>query len=355
MKKYNLWKMKTKKSLSVLLMALVMGCFVFAGCGDLSDSSADASGQTQTVQDSSQNTDAGEISAATERMEEWTGLSYDEVSHADTLADVPEYEGEIYTVLNDNQPDFTPEELSVTESYESYSELDDLGRCGTATACIGQDIMPTEERESIGQVKPTGWHTVKYDVVDGMYLYNRCHLIAYELAAENANEENLITGTRYMNVEGMLPFENMVTDFVKDTDYHVLYQVTPVYEGEDLVASGVEMEARSLEDNGEGICFHVYIYNIQPGIAIDYATGDSWESDENIFDTAESETTESSAADQQAGAEQETYILNTNTMKFHKPGCSSVDDMEEHNKQEYTGSREELIEDGYEPCGRCKP
>lgn len=356
MKKYSTWKKKSRNLAAAFLAAFLLGSFIFTGCGDAADQKASTGQNSQTVQESGQGTVSGrEYSAAAERMEEWTGIDYEDVAQADSAEEVPEYEGEIYAILDDNQPDFTQEELSEAESFESYSDLDALGRCGTATACIGQDIMPTEERGSIGHVKPTGWHTVKYDVVDGMYLYNRCHLIAYELAAENDNEENLITGTRYMNVEGMLPLENMVTDFVKETDYHVLYRVTPVYEGNNLVASGVEMEARSLEDNGEGICFHVYVYNIQPGIAIDYATGDSWESDENIFDTEGSETTEAPASDQQTGAEQETYILNTNTMKFHKPDCSSVDDMEEHNRQEYTGSREDLVADGYEPCGRCKP
>lgn len=162
-------------------------------------------------------------------------------------------------------------------SYEVYSPLDALGRCGAASACVGVDLMPTEERGSIGQVKPSGWQTVKYDCVDGKYLYNRCHLIGYQLAGENANKQNLITGTRYMNVEGMLPFENMVDSYVEETENHVLYRVTPVFEGENLVASGVQIEAFSVEDEGEGLCFNVYIYNVQPGVVIDYATGESWE------------------------------------------------------------------------------
>ena len=161
------------------------------------------------------------------------------------------------------------------ESYETYSPLDELGRCGVAQANIGLDLMPTEKRGSIGQVKPSGWQTVKYDIVDGKYLYNRCHLIGYQLSGENANRENLITGTRYMNVEGMLPFENMVADYVKETENHVLYRVTPVFEGSELVARGVQIEALSVEDNGDGICFNVFVFNVQPGIVIDYATGDS--------------------------------------------------------------------------------
>ncbi|MCI8807358.1 MAG: DNA/RNA non-specific endonuclease [Oscillospiraceae bacterium] len=192
------------------------------------------------------------------------------------VEDIPAYSGEPYVVLQDNQPDFGLEDLTL-EPFENYSELDYLGRCGVAYANICLDIMPTEPRGDIGQVKPSGWQTVKYDCVDGKYLYNRCHLIGYQLAGENANKQNLITGTRYMNVEGMLPFENMVDAYVEETENHVLYRVTPVFDGEDLVARGVQIEAFSVEDEGEGLCFNVYIYNVQPGVTIDYATGDSWE------------------------------------------------------------------------------
>ncbi len=182
---------------------------------------------------------------------------------------------EPYVILNDNMPLFTTSEYTTT-AYESYASLDWLGRCGTAVACIGTELMPTEERGSIGQIKPSGWHTVRYDIVDGKYLYNRCHLIGYQLTGENANEKNLITGTRYMNVEGMLPFEDMVAAYVSYTGKHVLYRVTPIYEGTNLVASGVTMEGYSVEDDGGGICFYVYVPNIQPGIGIDYTTGESW-------------------------------------------------------------------------------
>lgn len=192
-----------------------------------------------------------------------------------TLSEIPEYSGEPYIAVNGNEPEFSEEDLS-EESFETYSELDGMGRCGTAYANVGTDLMPTEKRGSIGQVKPSGWQTVKYDIVDGKYLYNRCHLIGYQLSGENANKENLITGTRYMNVDGMLPFENMVADYVKETGNHVLYRVTPVFDGKDLVAKGVHMEAYSVEDAGEGISYNVYVYNVQPGIEIDYATGDSW-------------------------------------------------------------------------------
>ena len=193
-----------------------------------------------------------------------------------TVADIPEYSGEPYVVLQENQPDFDLEDLTL-EPFETYSDLDSLGRCGVAYANICLEIMPTEDRGDIGQVKPTGWHTAKYDCIEGKYLYNRCHLIGYQLAGENANKQNLITGTRYLNVTGMLPFENMVDDYVEDTGNHVLYRVTPVFQGEELVARGVQMEAFSVEDEGEGVCFNVYVYNVQPGIVIDYATGESWE------------------------------------------------------------------------------
>lgn len=188
---------------------------------------------------------------------------------------IPEYTDSAYVLLNENEPDFSDKEL-VAQPIEYYSELDELGRCGTAFAVICEEIMPTEERGAIGQVKPSGWHTVKYnDLIDGNYLYNRCHLIGYQLAGENANPKNLITGTRYLNVTGMLPFENEVADYVKGTGNHVSYRVTPVFEGNNLVASGVIMEAKSVEDNGAGVCFNVYVYNVQPGIEIDYATGES--------------------------------------------------------------------------------
>lgn len=194
--------------------------------------------------------------------------------HVVSVADVPAFSGEPYVVINNNEPLFTAEDLT-TEAFEFYSQLDSLERCGYVEACIGKELMPTEDRESISQVKPSGWVQAYYDCVNGKALYNRCHLIGFQLTGENANKRNLITGTRYMNTEGMLPFENMVADYIKETGNHVLYRVTPIYEGNNLVASGVQMEARSVEDDGEGICFHVYVYNVQPGVTIDYATGES--------------------------------------------------------------------------------
>ena len=190
------------------------------------------------------------------------------------IENLPEYDGNSYVIVNDNIPYFKEEEYTTT-SFEKYSELDLLGRCGVAFSNIGKDLMPKDERGSIGMIKPSGWHTVKYDIVDGKYLYNRCHLIGYQLTGENANEKNLITCTRSMNTKGMLQFENMVTKYIKDTGNHVLYRVTPVFEGNNLVATGVEMEAYSVEDNGKGIKFNVFVYNIEDGIIIDYKTGDS--------------------------------------------------------------------------------
>ena len=257
-----------------------------------------------------------------------------------SLEEVPAYSGSPYVELDGNLPGFSLEERT-TDSFETYSTLDALGRCGPAYACIGQDLMPTEDRESISSVRPTGWMQAEYSFVDGGSLYNRCHLIGFQLTGENANEENLITGTRYMNVEGMLPFENMVADYIKETGNHVLYRAAPIFEGENLVASGVVMEALSVEDEGEGVCFHVYVYNVQPGVEIDYATGESWETRDSA----------SSALESQAEEQETDYVLNTSSKKFHLPDCSSVDSMSGKNRQEYHGTREELIAQGYEPCG----
>ena len=298
-----------------------------------------------------------------------TDVPTGEGTSAFSLREIPAYSGTPYTEVNGNKPYFTEAELT-TQSFETYSELDSLGRCGMAYANVGQDLMPTEPRGEIGAVKPSGWHLVKYDNVDGKYLYNRCHLIAYMLAAENANPQNLITGTRYLNVQGMLPFETKVCDYVKNTGNHVLYRVTPIFDGDNLLADGVLMEAYSVEDAGEGICFCVFAYNVQPGIGIDYATGDNWAESSGTYQSTEASVAEETPAPQpetdtavqitpESSAPQEsqgiTYVLNTNTKKFHYPTCSSVDDMKEKNKQIYTGSREEVINMGYVPCKRCNP
>lgn len=269
----------------------------------------------------------------TEAIQENTQKSYEST-------DIPAYAGNSFVILDGNKPSFSKQDRERTDAFETYSNLDKLGRCGVAYANICKELMPTEERGAIGMVKPTGWHTVKYDNVEGKYLYNRCHLIGYQLAGENANEKNLITGTRYLNVTGMLKFEDRVADYVKATDHHVLYRVTPVFEGDNLVATGLEMEAYSVEDCGKGVSFHVFVYNIQPGITIDYATGESWTDDSKTEENTEAE---------------DGYVLNTNTHKFHKENCESVRDIAGSNKEVYTGNREDLINMGYEPCKRCKP
>lgn len=251
------------------------------------------------------------------------------------LSLVPDFSGEPYFIINDNNPFFTDEEIT-SRAYEIYKPLDKYGRCTVAYACLGVELMPTEERGNIGMVKPTGWHTVKYDCVDGKYLYNRCHLIGFQLSGENANERNLITGTRYMNIEGMLPFENMLADYIKETSNHVMYRVSPIFKDNELVARGVLMEAYSVEDNGHGICFCVFAYNAQPDIKIDYMTGESCLTSE-------------------ANTKHITYVLNTSTKRFHLPACPSLEEMSLRNRKNFYGLREELILSDYEPCGLCKP
>ena len=332
---------------------------------ELLEASETAASEPEFGQPQENTSDTQESQQVTSATDAPTG----EGTSAFSLREIPAYSGTPYTEVNDNQPYFTEADLT-TQSFEIYSELDSLGRCGVAYANVGQDLMPTEPRGEIGSVKPTGWHLVKYDNVDGKYLYNRCHLIAYMLAAENANPQNLITGTRYLNVQGMLPFETKVCDYVKSTGNHVLYRVTPIFDGDNLLADGVLMEAYSVEDAGAGICFCVFVYNVQPGIGIDYATGDNWAEDSGTCQSTEasvavetpvpqSETDATVQTSPESSAPQEsqgiTYVLNTNTMKFHYPTCSSVDDMKEKNKEIYTGSREDVINMGYVPCKRCNP
>ncbi len=260
------------------------------------------------------------------------------------VGEVPEFKGEPYYVINNNIPDLTTGDADKTY-FENYAPLDELGRCGVAFACLGLETMPTEERGEIGQVKPSGWKTAKYDCVDGKYLYNRCHLVGFQLSGENANERNLITGTRYMNVQGMLPFENMVADYIKETGNHVLYRITPVFEGNELVARGVQMEAFSVEDEGEGICFNVYCYNNQPGVKIDYATGDNEAYDDDPALDYGNEST----------GEKCDYVLNTNSKKIHLPDCSSAKSMSDKNREEYFGTKDELLNKGYSECSQCNP
>ena len=384
---------KRNNKLSYFLTLLLCLCML-VGCGSgaatqvmLKAEDSETESYVETVQTESAENDPGdeaEIQTAAETEIQAAAKvqsddSNQKVVHTGTAsafntADVPAYSGKPYTAVNNNEPYFTSDDLT-TEAFENYSELDALGRCGVAYANVCLETMPTEKRGSISEVKPTGWHSVKYDNVDGKSLYNRCHLIGYQLTAENANQQNLITGTRYLNVDGMLPFENMVADYVKETDNHVLYRVTPIFTGDNLVADGVLMEGYSVEDEGDGICFCVYAYNVQPGITIDYATGDSWLSSENGNSDSSSggnSAVSQSAADksgtQQAAVQTESvketsapvsigteYILNTNTKKFHYPSCSSVKQMKASNKKEYTGSRDDLIAQGYDPCKKCNP
>ena len=372
------WKTKIRALAMMVCLALVM-------------QSASGCGTTEPAQGTQETTDDIEEKTQEQTVTEEQEKSLPSTENATTIeetfdfAAVPAYDGKAYVAVNDNIPFFTEEELS-SASYETYGELDPLGRCTVCVASVGQDLIPAEERGNIGMVKPTGWHTVKYDFVDGKYLYNRCHLIGYQLTGENANEKNLITGTRYLNIEGMLPFENMVADYVKETDQHVMYRVTPVFEGDNLLAAGVLMEGKSVEDNGEGVLFCVFAYNVQPGVSIDYATGESFADGTIVNDTSVQEETQQPAdnvqqeetqqpadnnvqqketqqpadtnvqqEETQQSAETQTYVLNTNTHKFHKPGCYSVEKIKPENYAEFTGTREEAIAYGYDPCKNCNP
>lgn len=258
-----------------------------------------------------------------------------------------------YMIVNGGKPFFTKNEIT-TKSFERYAQLDKLGRCGVTMACVGKDLMPTDGRESISSVYPSGWKTDgksnnhQYDFVDGTYVYNRCHLIGFQLTGENANKQNLITGTRYLNINGMLAFENMVADAVREDNLHVMYRVTPVYENDNLLPEGVLMEGYSVEDKGETIEFCVFAFNVQPGVDFNYKTGENWlaTDDPSVPDNTTSNPTESDL---------NTYILNTNSKKFHNQDCSSAAKISDKNRDERTCSREELIDDGYTPCGACNP
>lgn len=261
---------------------------------------------------------------------------------------IPVFSGEPFTIVNGNKPFFEPNDLT-TDAFEYYSDLDDLGRCGVAYANICVELMPIEKRGAIGQVKPSGWHTIRYDdLINGKYLYNRCHLIGYQLAGENANPKNLITGTRYLNIDGMLDFENLVDDYVEDTNNHVLYRVTPYYKGNDLVARGVLMEGLSVEDNGKDVQFCVFAYNNQPGIEIDYATGDSWRATEK----PKIEVENTDGIELPDDTDVYGYIGNIKTKKFHLPTCSKLP---KEDNQILFETRDEAILNEYDACGICKP
>jgi DNA-entry nuclease len=377
------------RRLAVLAAALLLG--VSAG-GALSGCTLPVSTRIRTerqadpAQDAARNGEAKNQEVESDSAPRQSAAGDERASQADnpviSLDSIPAYKDSPVVEINGNVPFFTDEEKT-ENTFEHYSELDSLGRCQAAFACVGQETIPTEERGEIGRVRPTGWHTVKYAGVDGNYLYNRCHLIAYSLAGENANEKNLITGTRYMNTKGMLPYEGRVADYIHITGHHVLYRVTPIFEGDNLLASGVLMEAESMED--DGISFCVYCYNVQPGVSIDYATGESSgpefkgsgagtsASQQEVSgksgdiagggtdsgNEAGASSDEGITAEKGEGASGENtdaaYILNTNTKKFHRPSCSSVKQISQQNRQEFTGARDELIQKGYDPCKRCNP
>ncbi len=319
------------KKISISVISVILSLIFFFGC------SANVVDNT-TKQSTSVSNTASTINSQSSTENNVTSSTTTEYSF--DVSSIPDYNGSPYVEINDNVPQFTKSEIT-TSSFEIYGDLDSLGRCTTAFSCIGKNLMPTEKRGEIGSVKPTGWHLAKYDFIDGKYLYNRCHLIGYQLTGENANEKNLITGTRYLNIQGMLPFENEVAEYIKSTNNHVMYRVTPIFEGDNLLADGVQMEGYSVEDKGESISFNVFCYNVQPGVNIDYATGDNSASGEYTTTTNE-DTTDS-------------YIVNINTKKFHKPSCSSVSKLSEKNKKKYKGKRSSLINNGYEPCKNCNP
>lgn len=299
-----------------------------------------------------------------------------------TIADIPAYTGALCIDINHGEPGFTAQD-EARGTFMQFSDLDFEGRCGTAFARIGPDTISNEKRGDISQVHPSGWVQRKYSFVDDGMLYNRSHLIAHQLCGENANEKNLITGTRTFNAVGMLYYEELVGDYVRSTGNHVLYRVTPLFAANDLVARGVQMEAKSLEDNGEAVQFNVFVYNVEPGVAIDYMTGESWESSETpqvaskgsaTITTAAAARADKAAAGRSAGggsgsganssggtgnnqsaSEQQDYILNVKNKKFHKPDCSAASDISSANKQDFTGTRDQLIAKGYSPCGICKP
>lgn len=344
--------MKVSQKLLTVLLSLAM-LLSFVGCGSDSAVSDSPTGVANTSADSaSQITEKG---SETDKQYESTTPSSKVTKVGSGTANpvkpaaVGAYTGAAYAVVNNNQPNFSAAELTAS-GYEKYSELDSLGRCGAALASCGKDTMPgaDETRGSISSIKPSGWVQAKYNGISGGYLWNRCHLIGWQLSAENANRKNLITGTRYMNTEGMLPFENMVADYIKETNNHVAYRVTPIFEGNNLVCSGVQIEAYSVEDNGEGICFNVYCYNIQPGITINYATGDSTgpKSDNNSQAKAPAQSESVTQSPAQPANTEMVWIPATGKKYHRKSSCSNM-------KNPTQVSRSEAITRGYEPCKKC--
>lgn len=320
----------------LLCVVCLNGCSVY-GTEEEQDSSKK---QTISYENKSENYYGKWAEETGELQEEHTQITTKEEKV--TSSEIPEFSGEAFIVLNDNQPEFSAKDMK-KEPFESYSPLDSLKRCGAAYAKIGKELMPTEERGAIAKVKPVGWHAVKYDCVEGKYLYNRCHLIGFQLTGENANERNLITGTRYMNIDGMLDFENLVADYIRKNSNHVLYRVTPVYEGDNLIAKGLQMEAYSVEDKGEGVCYNVFVYNSQPGVEIDYSTGESHLSNKAIQ--------KSTKKPQKQPVKK--IIGNKNSKTYHQESCSRLP--KEQNRI-YFNSKEEAKAAGYDnPCGFCNP
>ena len=340
----NIW-LKLRKTAAIALCELLAIATIFTGCASTDLSGTEGAGHAAGA------VVAGEDSSgALGSKDKVDGPQEDLVNNNSyvSLDAIPAYDGKAYVAVNNNEPFFTDSDMTTT-AFENYSDLDSLGRCGVAYANICKDIMPTEERGKIGMIKPSGWHTVKYDVIKDRYLYNRCHLIGYQLAGENANPKNLITGTRYLNVDGMLPFENLVADYVNNTGNHVLYRVTPMFSGSNLVANGVLIEAKSVEDNGGGILFNVYCYNVQPGVGINYENGDSWLDGTTGSASSGSDTSavENSAAD---SSNSETMVHITATgKKYHRAGCRTL------KKSDTEVTLDEAKSMGLSPCGICNP
>lgn len=374
----NIW-LKLRKTAAITLCELLAIATIFTGCA-----SADLSGTEGAGHAAGAEVAGEDSSGALGSKDKVDGPQEDLVNNNSyvSLDAIPAYDGKAYVAVNNNEPFFTDSDMTTT-AFENYSDLDSLGRCGVAYANICKDIMPTEERGKIGMIKPSGWHTVKYDVIKDRYLYNRCHLIGYQLAGENANPKNLITGTRYLNVEGMLPFENLVADYVNNTGNHVLYRVTPMFSGSNLVANGVLIEAKSVEDNGGGILFNVYCYNVQPGVGINYENGDSWldgttpQKQSAQTDTPKNEGSQSSAgsgagesgssgsttgsassgSDSSAAENSAADSSNSETMvhitatgkKYHRAGCRTL------KKSDTEVTLDEAKSMGLSPCGICNP
>lgn len=378
----NIW-LKLRKTAAIALCELLAIATIFTGCASTDLSGTEGAGYAAGAEV------AGEDSSgALDSKDKVDGPQEDLVNNNSyvSLDAIPAYDGKAYVAVNNNEPFFTDSDMTTT-AFENYSDLDSLGRCGVAYANICKEIMPTEKRGKIGMIKPSGWHTVKYDVIKDRYLYNRCHLIGYQLAGENANPKNLITGTRYLNVEGMLPFENLVADYVNNTGNHVLYRVTPMFSGSNLVANGVLIEAKSVEDNGGGILFNVYCYNVQPGVGINYENGDSWldgtapqeqsvqtdaaqnggsqssdgsQAGASAGDTGSSGSITGSAASGSDTSPAENSVSdssNSKTMvhitatgkKYHRAGCRTL------KKSDTEVTLDEAKSMGLSPCGICNP